>query len=559
MSSTSKSFEISKYLVPFLVYALSTFASILAFPPFDVSELAFVFISPFVFWVFFNPSFKQYWITSACFSVSSWCGLLIWLRNIGDYVHTGGPFIGYSALILLATLVGCFYFVWLLAVYWVIPRMKTKKALHRMFAVLGLAGLWVVLEWVKTFFLYGFPWLPLSVSQWKNPAILQIAAWTGGYGISFLLILFNITIPLFIRHITSRNVRLKNNGRFLKRLCPEFYFTLGCLLLAIMVFVRSWPAKQIQAEAFEVCVIQPNIPQLVKWDIDEATRNWSQLNDETLKSLTDEDERPLPELFLWPEAITPTAVDDDPVMRQLVEETVDRLDRPILMGNLSFRDNRIYNGIFVVEPEVGLKKEFYAKRKLVPFGEFIPLRKYIPFGKNIFTGWDVTSGDRPGILEVNMKHRSRPKDFPMVTFKAGTLVCYEDVFPNLARETVKAGADFLFVATNNSWFGEEGAAYQHAAHSVLRAVETRRPVIRCGNAGWSGWIDEFGMIRDVLEEDGTIYTKGYKTMKISRYLKYLTSKSFYVQHGDWFIFICAFFAIRCFVIFRKIIPDGSGY
>src|SRR5690606_25613053 len=83
----------------------------------------------------------------------------------------------------------------------------------------------------------------------------------------------------------------------------------------------------------------------------------------------------------------------------------------------------------------------------------------------------------------------------------GPLICYEDIFPRLARRSVAAGAEVLVVNTNNGWFGEGAAAYQHAAHSVLRAVETRRPVLRAGNSGWSGWIDECGAIRAVLTKD----------------------------------------------------------
>ena len=91
----------------------------------------------------------------------------------------------------------------------------------------------------------------------------------------------------------------------------------------------------------------------------------------------------------------------------------------------------------------------------------------------------------------------------------GALVCYEDMFPALVRDTVQAGAEILYVATNNAWYGEEGGAYFHAAHSVLRAIENRRPVIRCGNAGWSGWIDAYGSVRDVLtDEVNSIYFKG---------------------------------------------------
>src|SRR6201999_2185013 len=114
----------------------------------------------------------------------------------------------------------------------------------------------------------------------------------------------------------------------------------------------------------------------------------------------------------------------------------------------------------------------------------------------------------------------------------GPLICYEDIFPQLARASARAGSDLLVVASNGAWYGEGGASYQHAAHSVLRAVETRRPVLRCGNAGWSGWIDEFGNVRDVLTNtEGSIYFRGSKTIAVTRDARWIKRLSFYVQHG----------------------------
>ncbi len=105
--------------------------------------------------------------------------------------------------------------------------------------------------------------------------------------------------------------------------------------------------------------------------------------------------------------------------------------------------------------------------------------------------------------------------------------------------SVLAGADVLAVLTNNGWFGEGGAAYQHAAHSVLRAVETRRPVVRCGNGGWSGWIDEYGRIRAVLTNDeDSIYFRGIRAVNLSRDRRWVGRESFYVAHGDWFLIVC---------------------
>ena len=119
-----------------------------------------------------------------------------------------------------------------------------------------------------------------------------------------------------------------------------------------------------------------------------------------------------------------------------------------------------------------------------------------------------------------------------------------DIFPALARESAQAGAQVFFVATNNAWYGEEGGAEQHAAHSVLRAVENRRPVMRCGNGGWSGWIDAYGTVREVLyDENGSIYFRGGGSYTISHFEQWMRQQSFYTRHGDWFVGLCGLTAL----------------
>ena len=145
----------------------------------------------------------------------------------------------------------------------------------------------------------------------------------------------------------------------------------------------------------------------------------------------------------------------------------------------------------------------------------------------------------------------------------GVLICYEDIFPELARDSAQSGAEVLAVVTNNAWYGEGGAAYQHATHSVLRAVETRRPVIRCGNGGWSGWIDEFGNIRATLTNDeGSVYFRGAEMLTITRDLHWRDRQSFYTEHGDWFLLLCVLLAMAAYyaaLIMRPVRqgPDGE--
>jgi apolipoprotein N-acyltransferase len=206
-----------------------------------------------------------------------------------------------------------------------------------------------------------------------------------------------------------------------------------------------------------------------------------------------------------------------------------------------------FNSAYLVDPVKGLQPTGYNKRKLVPFGEYIPLRpvlgwleKYVPIGG------DFTRGQSATPLMVPVGSQQVP---------VGVLVCYEDIFPSLARDSVQSGAEVLAVLTNNAWYGEGAAAYQHAAHSVLRAIENRRPVIRCGNGGWSGWIDEFGNIRVTVRNDAdSVYFRGAQTVTVSRDARWHQRLSFYTQHGDWFVAVCVALGIGVYYLVLTLRP-----
>ena len=217
----------------------------------------------------------------------------------------------------------------------------------------------------------------------------------------------------------------------------------------------------------------------------------------------------------------------------------------------------------MLDTQLAVERENYRKRHLVPFGEYVPLRPVLGWlDKVVPLPGDFVEGQSPHPLLFNALDR---------TLSAGPLICYEDTYPDLARSSALAGADVLVVLTNNGWFGRGGAAEQHAAHSVLRAVETRRPVLRIGNAGWSGWIDEFGVVRAVLqkvtrrnadgslrqvvstqpkEENGSIYFRGSAVVEVQRDVRWIGRQSFYTQRGDWFVlvslglFVIAVMAVR---------------
>ncbi|HXA14405.1 MAG TPA: apolipoprotein N-acyltransferase [Opitutaceae bacterium] len=520
---------------PGLVWATSVFVAtvvltVLSFPPYNVPEFAYAFAAPALFWAYERPRFKPYALTLLAAQAVAWTILLGWLHHVT-----------WLGLFLLGPFMGAWTGLWFLGAWWVLPRMRGRQALLRLAVMLGLGGLWVLIEWSRTWFLGGFPWLPLAASQWQRSAVLQIAAWTGAWGVSFILIVFNLGFAAYFHRA------LRDGLPSLRRRPPEFVVALLILMFATILplsetFHRAAYAQPLARVAF----VQPDIPQTVKWDPASGPAILDVLEKNTIAAAES-----YPEVILWPEATTPWAVRDDEQVRAWAEALVRRAHVPLVLGSdviehANQPGEAWYNAACVVDPATGLQPVYYAKRKLVPFGEYVPLRPLLGWLKKI-----VPIGDD----DYSHGHAAQPLVVSLGgdrVLTLGPLICYEDVFPGFARDNTLAGVDALVVLTNNAWFGEGGAAYQHAAHSVLRAVETRRPVLRCGNAGWSGWIDEFGSVRAVLlrdsdghlttdprTEDGTIYFRGTESAYVTRDARWIGRESYYVQHGDWFIAWCA--------------------
>lgn len=501
-----------------LAGGLTLLGWVASMPPFPFAEAAYVAFVPLLLWLHTGPPRRLFWTVALGTGWLAWIVLLFWLRHVT-----------WVGMIGLGGILGAFFALWLLWARTLLPVFGARSFAIRVAGYAGLAGGWVVLEWMRSWFLWGFPWAPLALSQWERPVVLQIAAWTGAYGVSFLLVVFNASIAETLR----TRVWLRGKGLWANWFSPDLYLALALLGFCFVVFFRGLPdGEGGETAGVKFGVVQPYTPPELKWDTERERENLRILERQTrfVGSLENE-------VLLWPEAATPWPVLGRPEMRKRVERLVRGLGRPLLMGNLAIErgeTDRWYNGAFVVYPDTGLEEDFYAKRQLVPFGEFVPppfgfIDKFVPVGGNF------TPGEKPGLLTLKLSGR---------TIRVGPLVCYEDVFPRLSRASVRAGAELLFVTTNNAWYGEEGGAEQHAAHSVLRAVENRRPVVRAGNGGWSGWIDAGGNVRDVLrDENGSIYFRGGGVLAVSWNERWRGRETVYTRFGDWWVAVSAVFAL----------------
>jgi apolipoprotein N-acyltransferase len=517
----------AEWLAAGAVFVLTVFLAVASFPPWKTPEFAYAMLVPGVYWAYTRPRWKLYAWTMLAAQGVAWTLILGWLHHVT-----------WLGLILLGPVVGAWIGAWYLAAWWTVPRMLGRRTLVRLLALLGLAGMWVLIEWTRTWLLGGFPWLPLAATQWERASILQVASFTGAYGVSFVLVAVNLGFAAYAHRL------FREGETGLRKRSQEFFLAMFLLLVCLSVHVQeAFNRLRYTRPLARVALVQPYIPQDVKWDPAKGPGIVAVLEQQTLNAAATR-----PDLILWPEATTPWAVKGDATVRAFAESLAQRTKVPLLLGSIAVEHHRAaneqwFNGAFVVDPEVGLQTAYYAKRHLVPFGEYVPLRpvlgwitKFVPIGDDFATGPDSSP------LVVPLRRGA-------LTF--GPLICYEDIFPQLARASALAGSDVLVVLTNNGWFGEGGAAYQHAANSVLRAVETRRPVLRCGNGGWSGWIDEFGSVRAVLVNDaGTIYFRGTQTLTVTRDARWIDRQSYYVEHGDWFVAVCAGLAVIGFLLLR---------
>ncbi|MBI5691540.1 MAG: apolipoprotein N-acyltransferase [Verrucomicrobia bacterium] len=507
---------------------LTAFLTVVAFPPYQVPEAAYALLVPGIYWAYTRPPWRLFVTTLFVAQALAWTILLGWLHNVT-----------WLGLFLLGPFVGAWVGSWFLAARWLLPRMVGRTVPVRLVAMIGLAGCWVVIEWTRSWLLGGFPWLPLAASQWERTSILQIAAYTGAYGISFVLVMVNLGFGAYAHRLFREGVTGINKRS------QEFFLALFLLLACVSVhFQESFNRRGYSVPWLKIGLVQPAIAQEVKWDPARAPAILETLTQTTLEAASRR-----PDLLVWPEAVTPMAVRGDASAQAFVESLIKRSQVPLVLGSIAIEQPRTadeawYNGAFVVTPEEGVGARYYAKRRLVPFGEFVPLRPLLGWiGKFVPIGGDFMAGETSAPLLVVLRGQ------PTVV---GPLICYEDTYPQLARFSALSGASALVVLTNNGWFGEGGAAYQHAAHAVLRAVETRRPVLRCGNAGWSGWIDEFGVVRSVVTNaQGSIYFRGSRVVEVTRDVRWVDRPSFYVEYGDWFVAACAVLAVFGVLLLRS--------
>ena len=387
------------------------------------------------------------------------------------------------------------------------------------------AIIWVALEMAQARIITGFPWNLLAASQYHMLPIIQIARFTSVYGIAFLMVWFSVSL-------LSACVALIRQAGARKLWMGEILLPMLTIAVVIAFGTQRVSSFQASPRTIKIGLVQPSIPQTMIWDKKQADIRFAEVINLSEKALAEK-----PDLLVWPEAAVPNVFRYETNTYQAVTNLVLKSKAWLIMGAddviprpnpKSEDDVDFYNSSFLVSPD-GEVRGIYQKQRLVIFGEYVPLTDTIPFlAKLLQSEGNFTPGKGPVTFEL-----------PSLGVKTSVLICFEDVFPHLARKYVKRDLDFLLNLTNNGWFGESAAQWQHAASAVFRAVENGLPLVRAANNGLSCWVDPIGRMHNVYYP-GTqdIYGAGYKIVNVPVLAGATRSLTFYTLYGDVFGWVC---------------------
>lgn len=397
---------------------------------------------------------------------------LYWIVFVVSY-YGGLPLpLSVGALLLLCLYMSCYLLGFVALARFFVRCLPPQAALWL------LPAAWVGLDYLRSLVLSGFPWMDLGYGVAGVPLLFQSADIWGHAGLTYIVLLLNSFFALAILCGWQRQTVLR--------------LAVGPVLLCSATLLYSvWRLQQVEEglagqPSIAVAVVQGNVEQKQKWRPESALATVFGYVDES-KKLLGPGVTLRPELLVWPETALPFFPINNPLQGPV--ETLVRDEKVMLLsgapwyerGSGGIKDVRYYNSALLFD-ESGKIVGRTSKNHLVPFGEYVPLKKFLPF-------------IAPLVEAVGDFSRGEIRN-PPVSGKArlGVLICFESIFPDISRNWVNEGANVLINITNDAWYGKSIAPYQTLAMTRLRAVETRRSIVRSANTGFSAFIDPLGRV-----------------------------------------------------------------
>ena len=372
---------------------------------------------------------------------------------------------------------------------------------------------WVVVEFIRSYGLLGFPWVSLANSQTKYLYLIQNVEYVGIYGISFWIILLNI----FFHRIIFRKQDFKNIIFLIILILPWFSGN---------IIINKYDENSFKSnETLETLIIQPNIGLVEKRDFDKNQSNMKSLIDSTLKNISTSTK-----LVVWPESAMPYQSIQNRGVRNFLNKNLFIENLNLLTGNIIYTDSDYFNSSVLINKQGILG--IYNKRQLVPLAEHFPFSSIFKSLRNINIGQaNFSKGDKDYVFELD-------------GYRFASLICIESTFPEINRRHANLDIDALIYLVNDGWYLNNPEPMQHARQSIFRAIENRLPVIRCANTGKSQIVNPLGIIENKID------LNNFGTMSYG-IIKNNNEKTFYTKYGN--VFSLVLLVLLLIVLFLSIV------
>lgn len=488
---------------PLPLAAVSGILLALAFPggP-EIWPLVFIALSPLLYAID-KGSARLTFSAGLVTGMIHFLSLLYWIVIVLGHYGNLPWFFSYPALFFLALYMALYVGLFALCARAFFTKLTPIVALWLTPAA------WVGLDWLRSWLFSGFPWMDPGYALWRNPVLIQAADLVGHHGITYLIVLISTLAALLLRP----GIGDGKKGR--KRLILPVVLLLVVVSIYSVLRWRQLEEGLATAKRIPIAIVQGNIEQGVKWSPEHQGETVAAYLDLTASLNDNARGTKHPALVVWPETAMPFYPTNNRLTEDLQEMT-GRLDMALLTGvpwyEVIDREKKLFK-FFNRAQLIGTTGEFlghYEKSHLVPYGEYVPLKPLLPFiAPLVESVGDFT----PGTIEQPLTWQQA---------RMGVLICFESIFPDLARKWVQAGANVLVNLTNDAWYGKSSAPYHSLAMTVLRAIETRRSLVRSANTGISGFIDPLGRmdrqsglfepwaaVEEVILQDGeTLWVRG---------------------------------------------------
>lgn len=434
-----------------LLASLSGFLLALSFPKFSLWPLAWIALVPLFYALCKSKNLKEALAGGLFFGLVFFGFNLFWVTSLFRFAGWWAV-TAWAALAVFQTL----FILLLVLLSWVMGRRSRA---------IMVPILWVAIEWLRAQGPFGVTAGDLGYSQAHCLPLIQIASFSTVYGVSFLVVFFNAALAeLFIDR-------------------KRWLFPAAALLLiaASCLYGFYAPRPLSLAPLPKLALIQPNINQFDKMN----PRLVGQVYD-IHQSLTRQAAAARPGIIVWPETSVFTYLLHDPVLLPRVKQLAKDTNAWLVIGTPHYDDQgKAYNSLVSISPS-GEIVSVYNKERLVPFGEYLPFRTLLfPFLKGT------------GYFESTFSSDPNPQPVYAGRYKIAAAICFESTFPGLIKRRAGKDAGFILTVTNDGWFDDSAAPYQHWESGIFRAIENRAYFVQVGNTGFSGVIDPYGRVLTV--------------------------------------------------------------